>query len=90
MTRDREVTLCVLHHAALFACTRWTNLFYASDIIGGPLKGQFGRFIQDRELTSPGKSPSSHVRYWQHADEAALKELQRALRLASAPTGTEV
>jgi hypothetical protein len=25
----------LLHHAALFACTRWTNLYFDRDIIGG-------------------------------------------------------
>jgi hypothetical protein len=78
---DREVTLCVLHHAAPFACTRWTNLYYPSDLIGGRLKTQFGPFIQDCELPSPTSWPTSHVRYWQHAEEAALEKLTAALRL---------
>jgi hypothetical protein len=53
--------------------------------MGGPMKDQFGRFIQDRELISPTNWPSSHVRYWQGADDAALKVLQGALRLKAFP-----
>ena len=60
----REVR--VLHHAALFACTPWTNLYYPSDLVGGPLAPQLGAQIKDVELKSPrvfGVAwPTSHVR----------------------------
>jgi hypothetical protein len=88
---DRDVTLRVLHHAALFACTRWTNLYYASDIIGGPVAPQFGRHVVDCELVSPTSAPTSHVRYWDRAGKDALDELRRALRLneTSAPAAAD-
>ena len=41
-------TIFVLHHAAAFACTRWTNLYFAARwgffgvLVGGPLRQIFG------------------------------------------------
>jgi hypothetical protein len=43
----------LLHHAALFACTRWTNLYFRGDPIGGPLRKLFGRGVDDHELRIP-------------------------------------
>lgn len=81
---NEDATLCVLHHAAPFACTRWTNLYYSSDLIGGAVKSQFRKFIQDRELKSPTRWPGSHVRYWHKTNTHALSHLRAALRLEDA------
>ena len=55
-------------HSSPFAATRWTNIYYSSDFIGGPLKGLFGKGIKDirREWKGePGIFPGTHTRYWE-------------------------
>ncbi len=48
-----EYKLRALHHAALFACTRWANIYFPThlgllgDFIGGPLRKGFGLGIND-------------------------------------------
>jgi hypothetical protein len=74
----------LLHHAALFACTRWTNLYFESDWIGGPPRKMFGWGILERALeprSLRGRLPTSHVRYWNESEGAALEELGKALDL---------
>jgi hypothetical protein len=54
-----------LHHAAAFAVVHWTNLFFPSDLIGGPLQEVFGAGIDDvKLLDAPLRSWRDHVRYW--------------------------
>jgi hypothetical protein len=43
---ENDPTL-ILHHAAPFALTRWTNFFYEADPIAGPLSNIFGNGICD-------------------------------------------
>lgn len=84
--------LHILHHGALFACTRWTNLYFPGDIIGGPLAYKpdpcnpekrvelFDLGVQDVELQGCSAHRwVSHVKYW--AEESAVKELRKALNL---------
>jgi hypothetical protein len=59
------------HHAAVFAPTRWTNLYFPSrlvfqgDLIGGPLSPVFGRGIRDVKVsTSLRWGLASHTLYW--------------------------
>ena len=40
----------ILHHGAPFAITRWTNLYFPADIIGGPVSHLFGAGIKDVKL----------------------------------------
>jgi len=61
----------VLHHAAVFGPTRWTNLYFPArglifgDLIGGPLQGLFSWGICDREVkTSLRGGLLSHSFYW--------------------------
>ena len=61
----------ILHHAAVFGPTRWTNLYFPSrglifgDLIGGHLQGLFGWGICDREVkTSLRGGLLSHSFYW--------------------------
>lgn len=77
---ERDDLAGILHSSALFSCVHWTNLYYASDFIGGPLAGVFGPGIRDvkieREhknsakkrylnwLYLKGFTPSSHGMYW--------------------------
>jgi hypothetical protein len=59
------------HQAAVFAPTRWTNLYFPcraifrGDLVGGPLKGIFGAGIADIPVrTSIWKGLLSHTHYW--------------------------
>ena len=78
----------VLHHAALFACTRWTNLYFPGDFVGGPLAPVFGPGIADIQVSGGGLvayTPLSHTRYWRMGNkyEQSLRALVAALRLQS-------
>lgn len=65
-----------LHHAAPFAMTRWTNLYFPAfgglfgDFVGGPVRDVFGPGIKDVPVSTNwlfglGKrSIAAHVRYW--------------------------
>jgi hypothetical protein len=53
----------ILQHHAFFAVTRWTNIFFTRDIVGGRLAPVFGTGIKDVEL--PGSSfLRAHSSYW--------------------------
>ncbi|CUS34037.1 hypothetical protein [Candidatus Nitrospira nitrificans] len=81
---EKEKTKKLLHHAALFACTRWTNIFFAADMIGGKLAHLFGTGIHDVPLDGTrcrGKTWLAHVRYWNHAEPAACIALKNAMAL---------
>ena len=64
----------VLHHAAVFGPTRWTNLYFPAkwglfgDPVGGTLANVFGLGIADRRVTSTKKwrrnTPKAHSDYW--------------------------
>jgi hypothetical protein len=67
----------MLHHAALFALTRWTNFYFPGDLIGGPVAHHFGDGVLDIPCTfGPGREGWwllfkkrsnrlwSHVWYW--------------------------
>lgn len=78
----------VLHHAAMFACTRWTNLYYPGDFVGGPLAPVLGPGIADIEVSGGGwiaYTPLSHTRYWREGSkyEPSLSALVSALALQS-------
>ena len=65
-----------LHHAAAFACTRWTNLYFPAawgffgDLVGGPLGDVFGPGILDLPVNSAEwngwlqHTPLIHTHYW--------------------------
>lgn len=77
-----------LHHAAAFACTRWTNLYFKSDIVGGNLGHQLGDGIKDIEIPSKTKlanSYVSHVMYWSPSEPDACRLLKESLALDEAP-----
>ena len=86
--KDIQRSAYVLHHAALFACTRWTNLYYPGDFVGGPLAPLFGAGILDVKVTGGGlvaHTPLAHTRYWQAGSryQAAVARLVAALQLES-------
>jgi hypothetical protein len=73
MLRDTKV----LHHAAVFAVTRWTNLYFPArfglkgDLIGGAIGGGLGPGIVDLPVeTETLGGWLAHTRYWQpHAKD---------------------
>jgi pimeloyl-ACP methyl ester carboxylesterase len=78
----------VLDHAALFACTRWTNLYFPGDFVGGPLAPVMGPGVADIQISGGGlvaHTPLSHTRYWRVGGkyEPSLRVLVAALRLQS-------
>jgi len=66
----------ILHHAAHFALTKWTNLYFAEDIIAGEIGNLFGWGVLDIECKLPPKLSLwlckwlSHTRYWTHDIES--------------------
>ncbi len=80
----------VLHHAAPFAATRWTNLYDPAhaivfgDLMSGPLKGRFGTAIKDINLRARDKRSwrFTHTRYWNICQAPArLIALREAINL---------
>ena len=71
---EGDVQLRAVHHAGLFACTRWTNLYFPAywslfgDLIAGPLRDWFGRGIRDIPVTSNNLLVKytllAHTAYW--------------------------
>lgn len=76
-TKEYQRNIRPLHHAALFAVTRWTNIYFPGDIIGGELKGVFGKCIFDMPVRLLSKKDTfkmkSHTQYW---EEISKKELE--------------
>jgi hypothetical protein len=73
-------TFTVPHHAALFAVTRWTNLFFEAsagglrgDIVGGPIAPVFGPWVLDVPLRS-GTWLRAHTGYWRSDDRPAEQQ----------------
>lgn len=86
-----------LHHAALFAPTRWTNLYFPGDPISGPLREAFGKGIKDIKVMLPKRwlsyLPLSHTKYWDARpfsdrinklnEDSSMIQLINAMRLNS-------
>jgi len=72
----KKFTPLFLHHAAPFAVTRWTNLYFPTrfglfgDIVGGPLRPELGNGILDVKVQTQALSPllnrtlMAHTSYW--------------------------
>jgi len=80
----------LLSYHALFACIRWTNLYFATDFIGGPLKPVLGQGICDVEVPVPWRRlkellpyPFGHTDYWSdgESDYYAMDKITEALKL---------
>jgi len=81
---ENFVDLNVMHHGALFGPTRWTNIFYSSDFVGGPMQRIFGKGVEDIciKRSSFWFYPGGHLAYWNKEDKNnALAEIVKALRL---------
>ncbi len=81
--------LHLLSYSSLYACIRWTNLFYSTDFVGGPLQPILGEGIQDIKVTSYRwyrwllPYPFGHTKYWYDKPTSykAMKEIEKALGL---------
>ena len=72
--KRKDINLRALHDAGLFACTRWTNIYFPAylnmfgDIVGGPLQKLFGAGIRDIAVRSKNtkrdRTLSAHTSYW--------------------------
>lgn len=85
-------TVLGLHHAACFAVTRWTNLFFPvqywlkGDLIGGKVAGAFGPGVLDIPVRTVARGGwLVHTNYWhahkndQNDPESAVSRLRNAL-----------
>lgn len=83
----------VQHHAAVFAPTRWTNLYFPcrwtlwGDLIGGPLAPSFGRGIRDIAVkTTLRLGMLSHPLYWSFRNETTNVKLPSWIEALQAST----
>lgn len=70
-----------LHHAAHFAETQWTNIYFENDWIGGKLANEFGAGIVDISVVPANKllaaiPLATHTRYWDTKHDVSLKTLK--------------
>jgi hypothetical protein len=90
---DRRTTY-VPHHAACFAVTRWTNLYFPNrwflrgDFVGGPLVPLFGQGVRDVPVATSKRSGwLAHTNYWKRDPrdddkaDAPVARLREALDL---------
>lgn len=80
------------HHAAVFAVTRWTNLYFPAhwtfwgDVIGGPVSPHFGAGVLDIPIQSEVRSRFfTHSLYWNrdaNCSDLHVEPLRDAVRLA--------
>ncbi len=80
-TTGDPVSIKMLHHAAHFAMTQWTNIYFENDWIGGALASEFGQGIVDIPVIASDKwlrriPLSTHTRYWDEKNDDALKILK--------------
>ena len=85
----KKFTPLFLHHAAPFAATRWTNLYFPArggifgDIVGGPLQPELGPGIRDVRVWSQSLSKFgnhtllSHTHYWDQTHFTQSPTLER-------------
>lgn len=86
-----DIKLNALHHAALFACTRWTNFYFPAlggffgDPVGGPMGPWFGRGVRDIPLRSGNfwvdRTVLAHTAYWDKHLRKSVQPLIDALDL---------
>lgn len=89
---EGNVKLRAVHHAGLFACTRWTNIYFPAywglfgDIVGGPLQDWFGRGIRDKAVRSSNvlrdRMLLSHTSYWRKEPASRSHPDEKGLPLA--------
>lgn len=74
----------VPHHGAMFSMTRWTNIYFTSDFVGGPMQRIFGNGVKDIAISrkSPWFFPGGHTDYWNSKSKnSALKAIVESMGL---------
>lgn len=66
----------IFHHGAVFAATRWTNVYATGDFVGGPIDAALGKAVRedpfDRQVGPWTSVPFlSHTQYWTKPNGAA-------------------
>jgi hypothetical protein len=56
------LSIRLFNHSSPFATTKWTNIYYDKDFIGGPLQDKYGAGIRDIMVTT--KDLLCHIKYW--------------------------
>jgi hypothetical protein len=87
--KKMDIKLRALHHAALFASTRWTNMYFPAlgglfgDIVGGAMAPWFGPGVKDIRVSSGNpfidRSILAHTSYWDKKAKRSLAPLLEAL-----------
>ncbi|MFZ1257526.1 MAG: hypothetical protein WAR77_14290 [Saprospiraceae bacterium] len=77
-------TLKVLHHAAYFAATRWTNIYFKNDFIGGPVSLNFGPGIKDIQVLAKNSfiksiPLASHTHYWDKKNPESMDAIREII-----------
>jgi hypothetical protein len=82
-SETKKRTVKHLHHAALFAITRWTNIFFTSDFVGSPAKRIFNNGVKDVPLARKSLwiIPGGHTNYWDAGSDKSLEAIVNALKL---------
>lgn len=71
----------VPHYSAVFGPTRWTNIYFSGDLVGGPLGPVFGLGIRDmRVQTKWWNLFVCHTRYWSLPQRPDVPNAVDALR----------
>jgi len=78
-------TIKVLHHAAPFAVTKWVNIYYKNDFVGGKIE-DFGSCIENVGIESNYLFRRivpfiSHTHYWNPKEKKAIDTLRKKLKL---------
>lgn len=81
---EKPVTIKMLHHAAHFAVTQWTNIYFKNDWVGGAVAPEFGKGVVDIEVVAKSKflrnmPLSTHTKYWSVKEDTSLKILKQVL-----------
>ena len=72
---ERFIDYHIIGHQAPFAITRWTNLCFSNDPVGGKLAPAFLNGIEDHELDPKSCCwLSSHVSYWKTTKNPETKD----------------
>ncbi|SIO13232.1 hypothetical protein SAMN05443247_02239 [Bradyrhizobium erythrophlei] len=97
---QRDANTAEFHHGAVFAFTRWTNIFFPlkrlfwGDAVGGPLGDLFGRFIEDVRVKDGSDMLLSHTHYWDVSQSdgwqaPCIRDLEGAVNLTDKIEVTE-
>jgi hypothetical protein len=81
-----KIKIKLLNYSSLFGGIRWTNIYFSSDFVGGPMRRLFGNGIRDVRIEAGTFKnffpfPFGHTNYWDcpggmNAQQAIIDALQ--------------